>query len=505
MLLTDRQTVELRKAILQYLQPKLEEEPAMQAQIYRLLELDEHSLDGIAPNYLEKKWLTVLRLQKRILDLENELSVLKQALDTANETHTGTPFLLPKDKFNWLPSHPKKTFRTSSSQVVNSVAFHPVLPLVTAGCSDGSLIMWTLVNDELVPQKLVANAHMRGVTRLRWLTAAVLLNPKLASEKTHLLASCSSDLLIKIWLGDLLVHLRTLSGHEHTVSSVAFSPADNNILYSALRDKAVKIWDIAQGICLRTFVGHSEWVRDVDVASINAHLSVGVLRLLADFCGDFLLTCSNDQSARLSHADSGTGLALLLGHSHVVECARFLPLLSNQYLDKLLAENKDQFPLVPEAVVSNDSYESVFGFKYCVTAGRDNVVKLWLLPPPQTRPNLPPRPSPYNNSQAWHLADLIGHQLWVKLLEVHPNGRFLLSAGDDKLVRIWDLATLQNGRFPCVRLLSAHDGFVTCASFAGFEVNLAKRTRESVEGYIQDNMRCLFVTGSTDNSVKLWA
>jgi len=33
----------------------------------------------------------------------------------------------------------------------------------------------------------------------------------------------------------------------------------------------------------------------------------------------------------------------------------------------------------------------------------------------------------------------IGHDGWVNDLVFHPNGKYLLSASDDKSVRIWDL------------------------------------------------------------------
>ena len=54
------------------------------------------------------------------------------------------------------------------------------------------------------------------------------------------LVSCSSDLTIKIWkLDNPLKCVKTLSGHEHSVSSVEFSP-DGSLLYSASRDKTIK-------------------------------------------------------------------------------------------------------------------------------------------------------------------------------------------------------------------------------------------------------------------------
>ena len=71
-----------------------------------------------------------------------------------------------------------------------------------------------------------------------------------------------------------------------------------------------------------------------------------------------------------------------------------------------------------------------------------------------------------------------GHDNWVTGLVFHPNGKYLLSVSDDKSLRIWDLS---NGR--CYRkLLDVHEHFIS---------GLDMRNR-------------LVMTGSVDNTVKVW-
>ncbi|WPK26552.1 hypothetical protein PUMCH_003910 [Australozyma saopauloensis] len=510
-ILTSRQTSELHKAIVQYLEPLLENDRSALDTVSRVLDVSPASGaadDGIIPRYLEKKWSTVLRLQKKILDLENEVNSYKVLIEAGAGNLSGSSGaggdFSGKNRLNWLPSASTIQLPTLSTQTVNSVAVHPLLPVVAAGCSDGSLLAWNLAaEDHVGGQKQIA-AHTRGINRVRWSVLPIDLT-RVNSEQ-YVLASCSLDLTIKIWEGDTLKHVRTLTGHDHTVSGVAFSPEDSKILYSVSRDKSVKIWDLYTGYCIRSFVGHSDWVRDLDVVLVNNSLGLETMR--RSTLGEFVLTCSNDQSVRLSHALLGVGLALLLGHTHVVEAVRFLPMRSNKYVDKYILENMDRYTsYLLDAIVNNTLYADSLGFKYCVSAGRDNVMKLWLLPPPVLTPNRAPLPSSHNSSQGWHIADLLGHQSWIRAIEVHPNGRYLLTASDDKTIRVWDLKSLPGlGKQTCVRVLQAHDGFVNSINLASIPQPKKKfLTAEDAEKWLESNMRCLLASAGTDNTVSIWS
>ncbi|CUM66456.1 uncharacterized protein PRCAT00004120001 [Priceomyces carsonii] len=517
-ILTDRQQSELNKAIVQYIEPYLTAESndgALINHISNVLDVNYESKDNnIIPNYLEKKWSTVLRLQKKIIDLENEITNLKTVLDNDQvlKINVGSG----RDKVNWIPSVVGKTILTKAPQLVQAVSLHPSLPIIACGCADGSLIIWSITNDEsAIPDKIL-NAHTRNVNRLEWSHKPISLSAKDSSKRDYVLASCSSDLSIKIWDASTYLNVRTLTGHEHTVSSIAFSRTKPNILYSVSRDKMVKIWDLIEGFCIRSFIGHSDWVRDLDVASINSLILLNTMKKSNEL-GDFLITCSNDQSIRLSHAETGTGLAMLIGHSHVIERVKFLPLHSNYIIDKYLEENIKLFPTIPEDLITNTIYEEDLGYKYCISAARDNLIKLWLLPPPALRANRAPLPSGINNSQGWLIADLVGHQSWVKALAIHPNGRIIFSAGDDKVIKVWDLESLNsNGSVRCISSLSGHDGFINDLDFAKFDmVDLEppkydevpfnkKKYYEELMKIIEKKMKCLLVSGAVDCTVKLW-
>lgn len=496
LILTSKQKEELNKAVIQYLKPQLTDEsnPNVLSELMKVLKVEDNSTNNIIPNYLEKKWSTVLRLQKRIMDLENDINNMKAIMESQPDSYVQST-----DKINWTPSTIKQTFKTQSNQQVTTVSIHPYLPIILCGCSDGSIFVWNLAMDDTTPEKII-KAHTRSINKIVWSKLPIDFTGNGSTD--YVFASCSSDLSIKIWSSSYK-QIRNLMGHEHTVSSIEFSTCQSNILYSVSRDRNVKVWNIVNANCLKSFIGHSEWVRQLDVASVSSSNMDDNNKF-----GDFLLTCSNDQSIRLSHADSGTGLSLLVGHGHVVEDVKFLPLHSNGFIDKFLDKNLARFSSIPKTLIKEELYIKTLGFKYCVSCGRDNNLKLWLLPPPVIQPHRLPLPSNLNNSQGWLIDTMVGHTSWVKNIVVHPNGRFIFSCGDDKTIKIWDLEPLaEDGKVKCIKTLSGHDGFVTSINMATYEMDdklPSFENQEKLLKYIEGKMRCVFISGGVDNTVRLW-
>jgi platelet-activating factor acetylhydrolase IB subunit alpha len=72
-----------------------------------------------------------------------------------------------------------------------------------------------------------------------------------------------------------------------------------------------------------------------------------------------------------------------------------------------------------------------------------------------------------------------GHENWVRDVKAHPNGKWILSVGDDRSLRVWDP---QNQR--CVKTLPAHAAFVSSVAV--------------------HPSRAVVATGSNDSTAKLW-
>lgn len=242
---------------------------------------------------------------------------------------------------------------------------------------------------------------------------------------THL-ASCSTDLSIKLWDVSTYVCIRTLRGHDHTISAVSFVPmtglmagssetrtgtvVDSSVagaqkMLTASRDTTVKLWDLETGFCDNTFSDHNDWVRCLAVRQSN---------------GAIWASSGNDQTIYVYESATKRKIAEMRGHDHVVETIAFIteePLKIPGRPNKHLEDARD----------------------YLASGSRDRTVRLWKI------------------SEATCLATFKAHENWVRGVLIHPSGNYILSCSDDKSIRVFDI---KNNR--CLRTLEdAHNHFVT--------------------------------------------
>ncbi|KIM79589.1 hypothetical protein PILCRDRAFT_73886 [Piloderma croceum F 1598] len=323
-LLSERQRDELHKSMLEYMHAN-----GFNA-AYDALKSDtstEYTPDPKArfAGLLEKKWTSVIRLQKKIMDLENRNSALQEELSLS-------PAKRAASQTDWVPRAPAAHVLTGHRSPITAVAFHPQYSIIASSSEDATVKIWDWESGEL---ERTLKGHTKAVQDVDF------------DHKGHLLVTCSSDLFIKIWDSENeWKNVKTFPGHEHSVSSVRFMPGDQFIV-SASRDRTIRVFDVASTHLVRTIVGHSDWVRKV-VPSDDGRL---------------LASCSSDHTARIWDTQAGESKMELRGHEHVVEVVTFAPIAAYSAIRELAGLPNTDRSTRPGSFVASGS--------------RDKTIKLW--------------------------------------------------------------------------------------------------------------------------------
>ncbi|PAV23822.1 dynein regulator [Pyrrhoderma noxium] len=322
-LLSERQKEELHKSILEY----LHSQNFTEAYIAFKEETNTDYTPDPKSKYaqlLEKKWTSVIRLQKKIMDLENRNAALQEEVSIS-------PARRAASQSDWVPRAPAGRVLTGHRSEITKVAFHPAYSILASASNDATIKIWDWETGEF---ERTLKGHTRAVNDIDF------------DSRGNLLVSCAADLFIKIWdTQNEWKNTKTMAGHDHSISSVRFMPGDEFIV-SAGRDRTIRVWNVGLGHQVRLLNGHNEWVRCVTPSDDG--------RLLA--------SCSNDHTGRIWDYQSGETKVELRGHENVIEAIVFAP--SNAY------------PAIRElgGIVAERS--KVPGL-YAATGGRDKYIKIW--------------------------------------------------------------------------------------------------------------------------------
>lgn len=203
---------------------------------------------------------------------------------------------------------------------------------------------------------------------------------------------------------------RRLVGHAGPVYGMSFSP-DNKYLISASEDKTARLWSLDTYTALVLYKGHNQPVWDVKFSPL----------------GHYFATASHDQTARLWATDHIYPLRIFAGHINDVDCVEFHP-----------------------------------NSNYVFTGSSDKTCRMWDV----------------HTGNAVRI--FMGHTGPVNCMAVSPDGRWLASAGEDSVVNIWDAGS---GR----RLKS-----------------MRGHGRSSVYSLAFSRDGSVLVSGAADNTVRVW-
>ncbi|KAI9472141.1 MAG: coatomer protein alpha subunit [Benjaminiella poitrasii] len=249
---------------------------------------------------------------------------------------------------------------------------------------------------------------------------------------------------IQLWDYRMGTLLERFEEHDGPVRGIAFHPTQP-LFVSGGDDYKIKVWNYKSRRCLFTLNGHLDYVR-----TVFFHHEL-----------PWIISASDDQTIRIWNWQSRACIAILTGHNHYVMCAQFHP-----KTDLIVSASMDQTVRVwdisglrkksqaPTSMTMDDMGRpggpgsDMFGItdvmvKYVleghdhgvnwasfhptlpliISAGDDRQVKLWRM----------------NDTKAWEVDSCRGHYNNVSSAIFHPRQDLILSDSEDKTIRVWDL------------------------------------------------------------------
>lgn len=91
---------------------------------------------------LEKKWTSIIRLQKKVTELEMKLS------EAEKEFIEGAPTRNKRTANEWIPRPPEKYCLAGHRSPVTKVIFHPIFSLIVSASEDATMKVWDFESGE---------------------------------------------------------------------------------------------------------------------------------------------------------------------------------------------------------------------------------------------------------------------------------------------------------------------------------------------------------------------
>ncbi|KMZ56206.1 Coatomer subunit beta'-1 [Zostera marina] len=225
------------------------------------------------------------------------------------------------------------------SERVKSVDLHPTEPWILASLYSGSVCIWNYQSQAMTQSFEVTELPVRSakfITRKQWVVAGAddmfirvynyntMDKVKVFEAHTDYIRSvavhptlpyvlsASDDMLIKLWDWEKdWMCTQIFEGHSHYVMQVTFNPKDTNTFASASLDRTIKIWNIGSPDPNFTLDAHLKGVNCVDYFT----------------GGDkpYLITGSDDLTAKVWDYQTKSCVQTLEGHTHNVSAVSFHP------------------------------------------------------------------------------------------------------------------------------------------------------------------------------------
>ncbi|KAF7308301.1 Coatomer subunit alpha [Mycena chlorophos] len=233
-----------------------------------------------------------------------------------------------------------------------------------------------------------------------------------------LLAAALDNGSIQLWMYRMGVLVDRFEEHEGPVrpGAVSFHPS-RALLASGGDDHKIKVWDIRpqNRRCLFTLYGHLDFVR-----MVQFHHEM-----------PWIISCSDDQTVRIWNGTSRNCIAIPTGHSHYVMSAFFHPkddLVVSASVDQTVRVSGLRKGLPNQGTASKDTTVASTTTRpspLIVSAANDRTIRMWRM----------------SETKAWEIVSCRGHMFNnVSTAVLHPKHELIVSCGEGKTVRVWDLA-----------------------------------------------------------------
>ena len=335
---------------------------------------------------------------------------------------------------------------------VNAINFSSNSEMIATGSSDGVVRIWR-VSD--LHQISVLVGHKSGITGLDF------------SPDSQQLVTGSFDYTVRLWNVNEGSLLYTLKDHTSTVSSVAYSP-DGLTVASGSYDNNVLVWNVADGQLLRTLNGHTS----------------NVYRISYSPDGSLLASGSADRTAKIWSTSDGRLLRTLTGHTSTVYGLAFLltggKLATGSYDKTVRIWNLEDGSLEQTITGHTDPIRELVyspdGGKI-ITQVDGGTVNVW-------------------NTDSYSLAKEINTFFGSQYVVVFsPDGKVVATGSSDDKIRLWDVSTGS-----VLDTLEGHTNTVSSIAFSPDGENLVSGSWDNTAWIwnVKDKNLVYTLTGHTD-------
>jgi WD40 repeat protein len=434
-------------------------------------------------------------------------------------------------------SHDGKIFASASSdrtvklwQVVNStdlvlkatlighndrvyaVSFSPDNQTLASASADNTIRLWKLNDIPMDGGKWNKSTEIQAHTN--WVFD-VQYNPN-----GNMLASASASGTVKLWSSDGTL-LKVFKNPTVRMTAVSFN-SDGKWLASAGGDNTIRLYDLEAGTSVKIIEGHKSGLKDVDVSFSTASLQTiastgtdGTVRLWDSQTYQLFRTLKTKISARDVDYVPNSDLLAVATYENTVQ---FWPVYKS---------SEKAIYTIPQEQTQGKVRSIAFNSKNRLFATtQSNLIQLWTLKIEGRRLQAEKRGKP-----------LEGHKKSVNALSFSPDGKYLASGSADHTAIIWYFdKTYSFVTHAVLKGEKGHDSWINNLSFSPDSQYLATASSDhTIKLWQVEEGKCLattqeaeqhqdwvwdvsfasqlptpernyynFVSGSADNTIKLW-